>query len=120
MRRAMPTSWRWSPRYVCGPSRDGDEGLLDHHGSSCGHGSRASVCGSCYAADTYALTRHDSGLLRSGIDTHVRVGCQAKAINPGIKAKMLSRFSLPPRTDFGHRTGVQLAANLSCRVETPS
>jgi hypothetical protein len=87
LRRAMPTFWRWSPRYACGPSRDGDEGLHDHHGSFCGHGSRASVCGSCYAADTYALTRLDSGRLRRGIDTHVRVGCQAKAINPGIKTK---------------------------------
>jgi hypothetical protein len=88
MRRAMPTFWRWSPRYACVPSRDGDEGLLDHHGSSCGHGSRGSVCGSCYAAGTYALTRHDSGRLRRGIDTHVRVGCQAEAINPGRKTKI--------------------------------
>jgi hypothetical protein len=51
------TSWRWSPRYACDPSRDGDEGPHDHHGSSCEHESRACAFGSCYAADTYA-SRH--------------------------------------------------------------
>ena len=43
-----------------------DEALRDLHGSSCGHGSRASACGSCYAADTYALTRHYSGVCGAG------------------------------------------------------
>lgn len=48
------TSWRWSPRYAYGPSRDDGAGPHGHHGSSCGRGSRACACGSCCAVDTYA------------------------------------------------------------------
>lgn len=49
-----PTSSRSSPRSAYGPSRGDAATLHDHHGSSCGRGSRACAFGSCYAAGTYA------------------------------------------------------------------
>lgn len=80
MRRAMPTSWRSSPRFVCGPSRDDDATLHDLRESSCGHESRGCVCGSCYAAGTYA-SRHFSGVCggRSILSSLATVkGCRSR------------------------------------------
>ena len=73
------TSWRSSPRYVYGPSRDGDEGLHDHHGSSCAHGIRECVYGSCCAADTCA-SRHNSGGRRSGSIKRSSGGVKPKSV----------------------------------------
>src|SRR5690242_15257364 len=79
------TSWRSSPRYACGPSRDGDEGLLDHHGSSCAHGNRECVCGSYCAAGTCA-SRHISGLCGTG---------SILSCSRGVKLQMVETDSLP-------------------------
>ena len=92
MRRAIPTSWRWSPRCACGLSRGGGEGPRGLHGSSCEHGSRACAFGSCYAADTYA-SRHLSGVCGAGSILTCVGGVKRSYRHEAKSRRSSSRFS---------------------------